>query len=183
MNNGQPIRRRNWLLWVPLGVVIIMAAMFIWALRHGDDRRIQSHWMDKPLPAFDLPAAAADRPGLTSRSFGDGQPRIINLFASWCIPCRVEAPALAELQRRGVIVEGVAIRDRPEDLARFLGEFGNPYHAIGADERSQLALALGSSGVPETFLIDGRGMIREQIQGAITPDMVPEIMAKLERMR
>jgi cytochrome c biogenesis protein CcmG, thiol:disulfide interchange protein DsbE len=175
--------RARWLLWMPFGLVALLGLLFIWGLRQGGESRlIRSQWIDKPVPAFDLPPAMPGQPGLSSRNFADGKPRLLNVFASWCIPCRVEAPQLEELRRRGVIIEGIAIRDRQEDLARFLAETGNPYTGIGADTRSQVQIALGSSGVPETFLVDGNGIIREQIQGVITADMMPEINAKLARM-
>lgn len=176
-------RRAGLVVWLPLIVVAVIGLMFVWGLGNGGDRLITSQWIDKPAPVFALPPAAADRPGLSSADLASGQPRLVNVFASWCVPCRIEAPQLEALRQRGVIIDGIAIRDRPEALAAFLAETGNPYRAIGADERSQVQIALGSSGVPETFLVDGRGIIRQQIQGVITPDMLPEILAKLEDMR
>ena len=175
--------RGRWIIWLPLCIVLGLGLLFAYGLTREDTRLIRSTWIDQPMPSFDLPPAAADRPGLSSASLADGRPRLINVFASWCIPCRVEGPQLEELRSRGVIIEGIAIRDRPQDLARFLAEVGNPYTSIGADERSQVQIALGSSGVPETFLVDGNGIIREQIQGIITADMVPQLMAKLATMQ
>ncbi|MCU0729202.1 MAG: DsbE family thiol:disulfide interchange protein [Sphingopyxis sp.] len=160
-----------------------MGALFLWGLGQGENRLVQSHWIGKPVPAFTLPAAHADRPGLSSQELATGQPRLLNIFASWCIPCRVEAPQLEALAARGVIIDGIAIRDHPADLVRFLAETGNPYRAIGADERSAVQIALGSSGVPETFVVDGNGIIREQIQGVITPEMVPQLVARMEAMQ
>ena len=176
-------KRIHWIAWAPLAFVALLGLLFVWGLVRPDDRMIRSAWIDKPMPAFDLPPASADRPGLSNRTLTDGRPRIVNVFASWCIPCRIEAPMLEELHARGVIIEGVAIRDRPQDLARYLAENGNPYTSIGADERSQLQIALGSSGVPESFLVDGNGIIREQIQGVISAEAVPGVIAKLEAMR
>src|SRR3546814_8433516 len=97
--------------------------------------------------------------------------------------CRAEAPQLEALKAAGVPIDGIAIRDRPEDVAMFLREYGNPFDRIGADMQSSVQIALGSSGVPETFLIAGKGIIREQIQGVILADQVPEIVAKLEAMK
>ncbi len=175
--------RARWILWLPLIAVAVLGLLFVWGLRQGGESRlIESQWIDQPVPVFDLPPAMPGQPGLTSRDFADGKPRLLNIFASWCVPCRVEAPQLEELRRRGVRIEGIAIRDRTQDLTRFLAETGNPYIGIGADTRSQVQIALGSSGVPETFLVDGDGIIREQIQGVITPEMLPEINAKLARM-
>lgn len=172
------------ILWVPLIGMTALAALFIWGLRNGgEDRMIASQWIDKPVPVFDLPPAVPALPGLSSRDLATGQPRLVNIFASWCIPCKIEAPVLEELKARGIIIDGIAIRDRRDDLERFLAEGGNPYRSIGADDRSQVQIALGSSGVPETFLVDGRGIIREQIQGVISPEQVPGLVAKLEAMR
>lgn len=184
MTMTQPITRRgNWVIWLPLIVMAVLGVLFAYGLTRDDQRLIQSQWIDKPMPAFDLPPAIEGQPGLSSASLADGRPRLINVFASWCIPCRIEGPQLEELKARGVIIEGIAVRDRPEDLARFLSEIGNPYTSIGADVRSQVQIAMGSSGVPETFLVDGNGIVREQIQGVITADMVPVILAKLRGMR
>lgn len=180
---GQPRRRASWVIWLPLTIVVCLGILFAWGLTRDDNRLIQSQWIDKPMPLFDLPPAVEGQPGLSSRGLADGRPRLVNIFASWCVPCRIEGPQLEALRARGVIIEGIAVRDRPEDLARFLAEVGNPYSSIGADTRSQVQIAMGSSGVPETFLVDGNGIVREQIQGVITADMVPVIMAKLQGMQ
>jgi cytochrome c biogenesis protein CcmG/thiol:disulfide interchange protein DsbE len=164
-------------------LVAILGIIFAFGLTREPSRPIASHWIDRPLPSFDLPPAIAGVQGVSNASLATGEPRLLNIFASWCIPCRAEAPQLDQLARAGVVIEGVAIRDRPDDVARFLAETGNPYARIGADPRSELMIALGSAGVPETFIIDGRGIVREQIQGAITPAMVPELLAKLRAMR
>ncbi len=179
-----PSGQRSLWLWVPLAVVGLLGLLFAWGLAAGGESRlIRSQWIDKPMPVFDLPPAMPGQPGLSSTEFADGKPRLLNVFASWCVPCRVEAPVLDELRRQGVIIEGIAIRDRQDALAAFLAETGNPYTGIGADTRSSVQIALGSSGVPETFLVDGNGIIREQIQGVISPEQVPEIVTKLQGMR
>lgn len=182
MTSAQPPRRSLW-LWLPLAIVAALGLLFAWGLyAGGQSRLIESQWINKPVPVFDLPPAMPNQPGLSSRTFADGKPRLLNVFASWCGPCRLEAPQLEALRRQGVIIEGIAIRDRPDQLAAFLAEYGNPFTGIGADTRSQVQIALGSSGVPETFLVDGNGIIREQIQGRITDDQVPEIIVKLQGM-
>lgn len=170
------------LIWAPLAIFVIFFAVVASGLYSPDDRTHPSKMIGKPLPEFSLPVAAADRPALSSRDF-TGQPRLLNVFASWCVPCIAEVPILTALSEQGVIVEGVAIRDRPADVDRFLGQHGNPYRAIGSDVDSTIQLAIGSSGVPETFVIDGKGIIRHQHIGAITIDDVPGILAALKAAR
>src|SRR3546814_3417051 len=89
------------------------------------------------MPLFDLPPATAGVEGLKSSQLADGRPRLVNVFASWCIPCRAEAPQLEALKAAGVPIDGIAIRDRPEDVAMFLREYGNPFDRIGADMQSK----------------------------------------------
>ena len=134
----------------------------------------------EPIPAFDLPAAVGDRPGLSSRDLADGQPKLLNVFASWCVPCRADAPNLARLEASGANIVAVAIRDRPEDVAAFLAAYGNPFSRIGKDDISAVQLSIGSSGVPETFVIDGKGVIRYQHIGDVRDGDVEMLLAKLK---
>ena len=175
--------KSRWVLFVPLAIMGLLFGAFIYRLTVPGETLIQSQWINKPMPLFDLPPATAGVPGLKSSQLADGKPRLVNVFASWCIPCRAEAPQLEALKRAGVPIDGIAIRDRPDDVAQFLNEFGNPFDRIGSDMQSSVQIALGSSGVPETFLIAGKGIIREQIQGVILDEQVPEIIAKLEAMK
>jgi cytochrome c biogenesis protein CcmG/thiol:disulfide interchange protein DsbE len=174
---------RRPILWVPLVVFLIFLAVFAWSLMWPRDQVIESQMIGQPVPEFALAPAVAGRPGLSSAGLRQGQPRIVNIFASWCLPCRVEAPQLAELQRRGVPIDGIAVRDRPQDLAGFLTTYGDPFRTIGADNDRRVQLALGSAGVPETFVIDGRGIIRHQHIGAITDQDIAEILAAYEAAR
>ncbi|HEY0086801.1 MAG TPA: DsbE family thiol:disulfide interchange protein, partial [Allosphingosinicella sp.] len=144
------------------------------------DSSIRSRMVGKPMPEFVLKQAVPGHPALTSGDLKGGQPRLVNIFGSWCIPCRVESPQLMALKARGVPVDAIAIRDRPEDVARFLAQYGDPFDRIGDDPRSQVQFALGSSGVPETFLVDGKGIIRHQHIGEIRPENVPELIAAWE---
>jgi cytochrome c biogenesis protein CcmG/thiol:disulfide interchange protein DsbE len=105
------------------------------------------------------------------------------VFASWCLPCAAEAPQLLQLKQAGAVIEAVAIRDRPEDIGDFLKRYGNPYQRIGSDPTSSVQIAIGSSGVPETFVIDGKGIIRHQHIGDIRSENVPELLAELEKAR
>lgn len=149
-------------------------------LTQPKDEFVESQMVGKQLPFFDLRAAHPDLPGAASADFQDGTPRLLNIWASWCLPCIAEAPHLEALQQSGVEIVGIAIRDRPEDVARFLAQHGNPYSRIGADDLSSVQLEIGSSGVPETFVIDGQGRITHQHIGDIRADDVPMLLAKLQ---
>lgn len=180
---GKTVKKR-WITWVPLGLAALLLGMMLYGLDDSSQQQaIASQWIDKPLPAFDLPPATEGVTGLSSKDLASGQPRILNIFASWCIPCAAEAPALEKLKQAGVTIDAIAIRDRPEDVARFLSKHGNPYARIGSDMTSSVQIAIGSSGVPESFLIDGNGVVREQIQGVIVESDIPRIVAKLDAMK
>ncbi len=170
---------RRWLLWTPLMLFALILALAAAGLFNPQDRTIRSQMVEKPLPAFDLPAAASDRPALASTQLATGKPRLLNIFASWCVPCAAESPQLLALARDGVQIDGVAIRDAREDVDGFLARWGNPYQRIGLDARSSLQLALGSSGVPESFVIDGKGVIRYQHIGDIRAEDIPVLKQKL----
>ena len=166
-------------LWLPLALFAGFFGLVMIGLLRPADREVASAFVGKPLPGFDLRPAIPERPGLKTADFADGKPRLLNVFASWCIPCIAEAPQLDALARAGVEIEGVAIRDRQEDVQRFLARNGNPYTRIGADDLSAVQVAIGSSGVPETFVIDGRGVIRHQHIGDIRVEVMPKLLEKL----
>jgi cytochrome c biogenesis protein CcmG/thiol:disulfide interchange protein DsbE len=167
------------LLWLPLALLAGFALLGWVMLRQPAQREVRSALIGKPLPQFALKPALPGQPGLSRADFIGGKPRLLNIFASWCIPCAVEAPQLAQLRAAGAEIHGAAIRDRSEDVARFLSRNGNPFTRIGSDEVSAIQFALGSSGVPESFVIDARGVIRYQHIGDIRPEQVPLILAKL----
>lgn len=172
---------RAW-LWAPLAAFIVFFGVVAAGLYSPDDRTHPSKLIGKPMPSFALPPAAEGRPGLNSSDFR-GTPRLVNVFASWCVPCATEAPVLGMLAQQGVIIDGIAIRDRPQDLVGFLARHGNPFRAIGDDPASQVQISLGSSGVPETFVVDATGTIRYQHIGPIEPGDVDTILAKLGAAR
>lgn len=168
----------RWLMWVPLALFAALAGAFWWGLHRPDDGTVPSRMVGQPLPSFALPAAASDRPPLTSLGFTKGQPRLLNIFASWCVPCAAEATQLKALAAAGVPIDGIAIRDARADVDTFLARWGNPYSHIGLDARSQVQIAIGSSGVPETFLIDGKGRILAQHIGPLSDADVPALVAQ-----
>lgn len=181
MSAADPKKGPGLAVWLPLGLFAGFLALVMVGLYMPADREVSSAFIGKPLPVFDLPPATDDRPGLATAQFTEaGKPRLLNVFASWCVPCAVEAPQLAALAQQGVEIDGVAIRDRKEDLTRFLAQYGNPFKRIGRDDLSQVQLAIGSSGVPETFVVDGKGVIRYQHIGDIRAEDVPLILRKLQ---
>ena len=170
----------RWFLWLPL----VLFGLFFGAVAIGlmmpKDNIIESKMVGKKMPEFALPAAIEQRPALTSADLSGGKPTLLNIFASWCVPCIAEAPQLLALQRAGVEINGIASRDTPEDIANFLNRWGNPYTRIGTDTTSKVQLELGSSGVPETFVIDGNGVIVHQHIGDIREEDVAKLIELLE---
>lgn len=168
----------RWSLWV-LVVFVALLGLFALQLSRPKDDTVQSAMIGQNVPPFALPAAIPERPGLATADLQDGKPHLLNIFASWCVPCAAEAPQLAALQRAGAPLVGVAIRDRQDDLEAFFQQHGNPFARIGKDDTSRVQFLIGSSGVPETFVIDGKGVIRHQHIGEIRPEDVPDLLARL----
>ncbi|QQV78208.1 redoxin family protein [Sphingomonas aliaeris] len=174
---------RRGVVWLPLAGFALVFALIVYALFWPADRTVRSAMIGKPLPIFTVPPMLPDRSGLSNTDFTDGKPRLLNVFASWCIPCIAEAPMLLRLKQSGVRIDALAIRDTPTAIRDFLTRNGDPYQRIGDDRQSAVQVALGSSGVPETFVIDGKGRIVLQHVGDIREDDLPEIMAALERAK
>ena len=171
--------RMRLFLWALVALAAALFALFAYQLSQPKDDFVESAMIGEKIPPFDLPPIVESRPGLSSADLADGQPKLLNVFASWCVPCAAEAPQLARLEQSGATIVAVAIRDRPEDAAAFLAAYGNPFSRIGKDDISAVQLSIGSSGVPETFVIDGEGVIRYQHIGEIRPEHVPVLLAEL----
>jgi len=171
--------KRSLFLWAPLAVIAFLGGLSIYGLVFPHDTAVRSAMVGQKLPAFTLPAATEGVQGLANTDMADGQPRLLNIFASWCIPCKAEAPHLEALKSAGAEIDAIAIRDKPEDVAAFLAEFGNPFRRIGADQQMAIQLALGSSGVPETYVVSGDGTILHQHIGDIRAEHVPMLLEKL----
>lgn len=166
--------------WLPLAIFVVVLAVIGWALFRPADRTVRSALVGHSLPAMRLPPAVTAHPGIVTSG---GAARLVNVFASWCVPCAAEAPQLAALRDAGARIEGVAVRDAPADTAAFLARYGDPYAAIGDDREGRFQLSIGSSGVPETFVVDARGRIAMQHVGPIMDDDVPVILAALRNAR
>ncbi len=154
---------------LPLAVFVVMAFYFVLGLRL-DPRMIPSALIDKPVPTFTLPPIeGGPGNGFSSADFR-GRVSAINVFASWCLPCRVEHPLVTRLAGiEGVTLYGINYKDRPADALAWLEEMGNPFREIGADAKGRVAIDWGVYGLPETFIVDGKGRIRYKHVGPMTP--------------
>ncbi|HEX3429842.1 MAG TPA: DsbE family thiol:disulfide interchange protein [Rhizomicrobium sp.] len=150
---------------LPLVFFAALAAVFALGLNR-DPSLIPSMLINKPLPSFSLPSVRAGDPGLASQDFR-GQPMLLNMFASWCVSCRVEHPLLLDLRSRGVAIAGIDWEDKPAAGAKYLKENGDPYARVGLDSSGRIGIDLGITGVPETFVVDKHGRVRYKQIGPI----------------
>jgi cytochrome c biogenesis protein CcmG/thiol:disulfide interchange protein DsbE len=169
--------------FAPLALLLVLLGGLVWRLATPADTTVTSKLAGQPVPMFALPPAIPSKAALSTSDLATGQPHLVNIFASWCVPCISEVKVLQQLKARGVLIDGIAVRDRPEDIADFLARDGDPYERIGSDGQSRVQIALGSSGVPESFVVDGQGIIRHQHIGAITEGDVRLILTKLEEAK
>ena len=169
-------RRPTFLLVLPLLVFLALSALLFFRLGSGDPERIPSALIGHRAPATVLPPVAGlerdgkQLPGLDSATF-KGQVTIVNVWASWCIPCHDEVPFLERLgQEPQIRLVGLNYKDDPANARRFLGRYGNPFAAAGADQNGRAAIEWGVYGVPETFLVGRDGRIAYKLVGPITAD-------------
>jgi cytochrome c biogenesis protein CcmG/thiol:disulfide interchange protein DsbE len=157
---------------LPLILLVALVSVFAFSIDR-DSSLVRSVLIDKPVPQFDLPAVEGlDVPGFGSAAL-TGEPTVVNVFASWCIPCRDEHPLLEALKAQtGVKLFGINHSDAPENAVAFLAELGNPYDAVGADRDRRVSIDWGVYGVPETFLVDAEGVIVYKHVGPLTPEAI-----------
>ena len=171
------------LLWLPLAAFLIVLAFVSLGLIKPHDSSIPSKMVGQLLPAFSLTSVRGAQPPMTTASMATGRPPLHNVFASRSVPSAAQAPELMALKQAGVTIDGIAIRDLPADTLDFLRRNGDPFNRIGRDDTAAFQVALGSSGVPETFLIDGKGVIRLQHIGEIQPEDVQTLLAAVRDAR
>lgn len=157
--------------FLPLALLAIVVALSAFMLLRGGEREtVSAGQIGRQQPTYAL-SRLGGGDFVTSDDHA-GRAHVINLFASWCTPCRAEHPVLMELRARGVAIVGVAYKDEPENAAGFLRELGNPFESVGLDPEGRFGLELGMAGVPETFVIGPDGTIRAVYRGPLTPDVV-----------
>ncbi len=176
----QPLRLA--LVLLPLVALVGLVAVFAISIDR-DPNLVQSVLIDKPAPAFTLPPVEGlDVPGFDTAAL-KGEVTVVNVFASWCIPCRDEHPLLVTLKERsGARLFGINQRDVPENARTFLEELGNPYDAIGADADNRVSIDWGVYGVPETFVVNAEGVITFKHIGPISErSLVEQVLPAIAR--
>jgi cytochrome c biogenesis protein CcmG, thiol:disulfide interchange protein DsbE len=175
-------RNRRVLVLLPLAAFLGLAALFLVRLGAGDASRIPSALIGREAPATDLPPVAGlERdgkpiPGIVAADFKSAV-TVLNVWASWCVPCHDEAPLLMQLARDTRIrVVGINYKDQPDNARRFLGRYGNPFAASGADASGRAAIEWGVYGVPETFIVGRDGKVAYKMVGPITPENIDRVM-------
>jgi cytochrome c biogenesis protein CcmG/thiol:disulfide interchange protein DsbE len=185
---GTPARGRRLIVFLPLLIFLGLAGLFLSQLLSGRDvSEVPSALIGLPAPQTNLPPLeGTNLPGLDSKSFA-GKVTLVNVFASWCAPCREEHPVLLALsQDNHFVMAALNYKDEPENARRFLGDLGNPFQAIGVDEAGRAAIDWGVYGVPETFIVGKDGKIAYKHVGPLTPDsaqmlLLPEIEKALAK--
>jgi cytochrome c biogenesis protein CcmG/thiol:disulfide interchange protein DsbE len=181
-------QRRSWLIVLPLIVFLALAALFWLRLGDGDPSRIPSALIGHPAPQTSLPplqallSNGAQVPGLDPANF-KGKVSVVNVWASWCVPCHDEAPLLTELAKDNRLqLIGINYKDAPDNAQRFLGRYGNPFASVGVDRNGRAAIEWGVYGVPETFIVGRDGKIAYKLVGPITPDNIGSaLMAEIDK--
>ncbi len=171
--------RRRLIFILPALVFLGLAAAFYAGLDR-DPQLVPSALIGKPVPQFALPALIDGNDGLKTADL-KGKVVLVNVFASWCVPCRAEHPLLMRLAKEGVELDGINYKDKPEDAKLWLTNLGDPYKRIGSDLEGTVGIDWGVYGVPETFVIDRTGTLRFKQVGPLTPDVINDTIVPLVR--
>lgn len=162
---------------VPVAIFAGLAFLLYIGLFQGPPSDLPSPLVGKPAPDFTLPALDSQAQQFSRAEIGNGHPVIVNFWASWCTPCRIEHMALQQLAaRNGVTLYGVDYKDKPENARAFLTELGNPFGKIDQDQEGRVSIDWGVTGVPETFVIDGKGIIKVHYAGPLDDNVINRLI-------
>ena len=175
---------QRWGLALPLLIFAMLSGLFWYALHSGDPSRLPSALVGKKVPDFILPPIEGltgdGSQGFETADLANGAPTIVNVWASWCVPCHEEHPLLLELAKQpGVRLYGINYKDDAAAARRFLGRYGNPFARVGADRSGRVAIDWGVYGVPETYVITGDGKIAYRRVGPLTEDAIKQKLLPL----
>jgi cytochrome c biogenesis protein CcmG/thiol:disulfide interchange protein DsbE len=176
------MNRRSIVVLLPLLLFLLLAGLFLFRLGSGDPSRVPSALIGREAPATDLPPLeglthnGAPAPGLANGTF-KGKVSVVNVWASWCVPCHDEVPFLAKLgEDKRIQLVGINYKDQPDNARRFLNRYGNPFAAVGVDANGRASIDWGVYGVPETFLVGRDGRIAYKLIGPITADNLANVL-------
>ena len=186
--SAAPRQSRRWLVALPLIGFVALAGLFLLRLHGGDPSKIPSALIGRPAPQTTLPALeglvkeGTQIPGLDPAMF-KGKVSVVNVWASWCVPCHDEAPLLTELGKdKRLQVVGINYKDAPDNARRFLGRYGNPFGIVGVDSNGRASIEWGVYGVPETFVVGREGTIVYKLVGPVTPENIDSVLkAQIEK--
>ena len=186
--SGAIVRRGSWLrlTLVPALVFLLLALLFLIGLKGRDPSLVPSALLGKSVPEFTLPPLEGlGLPGLDSADLRTGKVTLVNVWASWCGPCRLEHPMMMEFAKRPDLrLVGINYKDEPQNAVRFLRSLGVPYLAVGMDRNGRTSIDWGVYGVPETFIVDAKGIIRFKHVGPLTmDDIASEMIPAIEKAR
>jgi cytochrome c biogenesis protein CcmG/thiol:disulfide interchange protein DsbE len=186
--SGVPRKASRLVFLLPVAIFVGLAVLFVFRLGGGDPGQVPSALIGRPAPAFALQALdgltanGEPVPGLSDADL-KGRVSVVNVWASWCGPCRQEHPFLVDLAKDPTIrVVGINQRDDPDNARRFLGALGNPYAAVGTDPKGRASIDWGVYGVPETFIVGPDGRIRHKHIGPLTAETMPAFKARLKEI-
>ena len=175
---------RRLTLFLPMAIFLTLVGFFFYRLvlieKGNTPNMIPSVMINRPVPVFALPSLITGKPPVASAAL-KGKVTLIDVFASWCVPCRVEHPLLASIKEAGIALVGINYKDRPEDALLWLEKLGNPYDAIASDRDGRVAIDFGVYGVPESYLIDKQGVIHFKQTGPLTPEDIRDRLLPLAK--
>lgn len=175
---------RLWMLLPALGAAALVAVFMLGLQREDGGRNLPSTLIGKKVPQFALPPLYAGSPGFSTADLMTPGVKVVNVWASWCVPCRAEHPIITAIAESGVPVLGINYKDAPEQAKAFLAELGNPYTLNGADESGRAAIEWGVYGLPETFIVDGQGnIVYKQIGPILQTALEKKIFPAIEKAK